>query len=86
MEWQMIWDYHKNQAGQLWNTIDERGRNPEDLPQEWLNPVYPIYRLPRPLNTLRKPSIATVEGKTGNKRKQRVAPERNIIRMPPHSR
>ena len=26
MEWQMIWDYHKRHAGQLWNTIDERGR------------------------------------------------------------
>ena len=25
MEWQMIWDYHKRHAGQLWNTIDERG-------------------------------------------------------------
>ena len=24
MEWQMIWDYHKRHAGQLWNTIDER--------------------------------------------------------------
>jgi hypothetical protein len=22
MEWQMIWDYHKRHAGQLWNTID----------------------------------------------------------------
>jgi len=28
MEWQLIWDYHKRRAGQLWNTIDERGRNP----------------------------------------------------------
>ena len=48
MEWQMIWDYHKRHAGQLWNTIDERGRNPEDLPKQWSNPVYPLYRLPRP--------------------------------------
>ena len=52
MEWQMIWDYHKRHAGQLWNTIDERGRNPEDLPEKWSNPVYPLYRLPRPLNKL----------------------------------
>jgi hypothetical protein len=44
----MIWDYHKRHAGQLWNTIDERGRNPEDLPKKWSNPVYPLYRLPRP--------------------------------------
>jgi hypothetical protein len=62
MEWQMIWDYHKRHAGQLWNTIDERGRNPEDLPEEWSNPVYPLYRLPRPFNKLPTPSNATLEG------------------------
>ena len=27
MEWRMIWDYHNRHAEQLWNTIDERGRN-----------------------------------------------------------
>jgi hypothetical protein len=83
MEWQMIWDYHKNHAGQLWNTIDERGRNPEDLPEKWSNPVYPLYRLPRPLNKQPNRSIAPIEGKTANKRKERVAPERTAIRMPP---
>ena len=66
MEWQMIWDYHKRHAGQLWNTIDERGRNPEDLPKEWSNPVYPLYRLPRPFKTLPKP-IAPMEVKTAMK-------------------
>jgi len=48
MEWQMIWDYHKRHAGQLWNTIDERGMDPKDLPKKWSNPVYPMYRLSRP--------------------------------------
>lgn len=66
MGWQMIWDYHKRHAGQLWNTIDERGRNPEDLPKEWSNPVYPLYRLPRPFKTLPKP-IAPMEVKTAMK-------------------
>ena len=66
MEWQMIWDYHKQHAGQLWNTIDERGRNPEDLPKKWSNPVYPLYRLPRPFNKLPTPSIVPIEGKNGN--------------------
>jgi hypothetical protein len=51
-EWQMIWDYHKRHAGQLWNTIDERGKNREDLPTKWSNPVYPAYRLARPFNKL----------------------------------
>ena len=50
MEWRLIWDYHKRHAGQLWNTIDERGKNPEDLPKQWSNPVYHLYRLPRPFN------------------------------------
>ena len=81
MEWQMIWDYHKRHAGQLWNTIDERGMNPEDLPDEWSNPVYPLYRLPRPFVTLPKPPIAPIDGKTANKRKKRVAPERTVIRI-----
>jgi hypothetical protein len=64
IEWQMIWDYHKRLPGQLWNTIDERGRNPEDLPKQWSNPVYPLYRLPRPFNKLPDRSIASIEGKT----------------------
>jgi hypothetical protein len=80
MEWQMIWDYHKRRAGQLWNTIDERGRNPEDLPEEWSNPVYPLYRLPRPFDKL-EPSIRSVEGKTSNTRKELVARERTVIRI-----
>jgi hypothetical protein len=67
MEWQMIWDYHKRHAGQLWNTIDERGRNPEDLPRKWSNPVYPLYRLPRPFNKLPNRSIAPMEVKTAMK-------------------
>jgi hypothetical protein len=50
MEWQMIWNYHKHHAGQLWNTIDERGKDPNDLPEKWSHPVNPLYRLPRPLN------------------------------------
>jgi hypothetical protein len=81
MEWQMIWDYHKRHAGQLWNTIDERGMNPEDLPPEWSNPVYPLYRLPRPFNKLPEPSITSDEGKTVNKRKELVAQERTIVRI-----
>jgi hypothetical protein len=81
MEWQMIWDYHKRHAGQLWNTIDERGMNPEDLPPEWSNPVYPLYRLPRPFNKLPEPSITSVEGKTVNKRKELVAQEHTIVRI-----
>jgi hypothetical protein len=79
MEWQMIWDYHKRHAGQLWNTIDERGMNPEDLPHEWSNPVYPLYRLPRPFHKLPEHSIAPIEGKTANKRKELVARERTVI-------
>ena len=67
MEWQMIWDYHKRHAGQLWNTIDERGRNPEDLPRKWSNPVYPLYRLPRPFNKLPNRSIAPMKVKTAMK-------------------
>jgi hypothetical protein len=58
VEWQMIRNYHKRHAGQLWNTIDERGMDPKDLPKEWSNPVYPLYRLPRPLNELLDRSIA----------------------------
>jgi hypothetical protein len=81
MEWQMIWDYHKRHAGQLWNTIDERGMDPKDLPPEWSNPVYPLYRLPRPFNTLPKTSTP-IEGKTANKREELVARERTMISLP----
>ena len=61
MEWQMIWDYHKRHAGQLWNTIDERGMDPKDLPRKWSNPVYPMYRLPRPFN---EPMDRPIAGKS----------------------
>ena len=50
MEWQMIWNYHKHHAGQLWNTIDERGKDPKDLSKLWLNPVNPPIRRSRPFN------------------------------------
>jgi hypothetical protein len=59
MEWRLIWDYHKRRAGQLWNTIDERGKNPEDLPKRWSNPVYHLYRLPRPF---KKPPVTPGTG------------------------
>ena len=38
MEWQMIWDYHKRHAGQLWNTIDERGRNSRGFAEQVVKP------------------------------------------------
>jgi hypothetical protein len=83
MEWQMIWNYHKRHAGQLLNTIDERGRNPEDLPKKWSNPVYPLYRLPRPFNKVPTPSNAPIEGEAAMKRVEHDARERTIIRISP---
>jgi hypothetical protein len=79
MEWQMIWDYHKRHAGQLWNTIDERGKNPEHLPEKWSNPVYPLYRLPRPFDKPHTPSIAPIKGEAA----KHDARERTIIRIAP---
>jgi len=81
MEWQMIWDYHKRHAGQLWNTIDERGRNPEDLPNKWSNPVYPLYRLPRPFNKLPNGSMPPNEGRTAMKRMELDGRNRTITRL-----
>ena len=81
MEWQMIWDYHKRHAGQLWNTIDERGRNPEDLPNKWSNPVYPLYRLPRPFNKLPNGSMPPSEGRTATKRMELDGRNRTITRL-----
>jgi len=43
----LIGTFHKNQAGQLWNTIDERFLDPQYLPDEWSNPENPLYRLQR---------------------------------------
>ena len=81
MEWQMIWDYHKRHAGQLWNTIDERSRNPEDLPNKWSNPVYPLYRLPRPFNKLPNGSMPPSEGRTATKRMELDGRNRTITRL-----
>jgi hypothetical protein len=58
IERQMIGNYHKRCAGQLWNTIDERFMDPKYLPKKWSNPVNPLYRLSRPLNELPDRSIA----------------------------
>ena len=49
LEYEMIGKLHKNRAGQLWNTIDERWMHSKFLPAEWSNPIEPMYRLPRPL-------------------------------------
>lgn len=49
VEGELIGQFHKAHAGQLWNTIDERFLDPRFLPENWSNPVNPLYRLPRPL-------------------------------------
>lgn len=49
LEYEMIGKLHKNRAGQLWNTIDERWMHSKFLPAEWSNPIETMYRLPRPL-------------------------------------
>ena len=53
IEQEMIGNYHKRYAGQLWNTIDERFMDRKYLPKKWSNPVNPLYRLSRPLKELR---------------------------------
>ena len=52
IEQEMIGNYHKQYAGQLWNTIDERFMDPKYFPKKWSNPVDPLYRVSRPLKEL----------------------------------
>jgi hypothetical protein len=49
LESRIICEFHKFRSGQLWNTIDERFLDPRFLPDEWDDPEYPLYKLPRPL-------------------------------------
>ena len=51
IEQEMIGNYHKRYAGQLWNTIDERFMDRKYLPKKWSNPGQSAL-----------PSITTVEG------------------------
>jgi hypothetical protein len=51
IEEQMIGEWHKHNPDQLWNTIDERFLDTKYLPEEWNNPVNPLYKLPRPLKS-----------------------------------
>ena len=53
LESRIIGEFHKFRAGQLWNTIDERFLDPRYLPEEWDDPEFPLYRLPRPLGNPR---------------------------------
>src|SRR5215217_1292762 len=53
IERHMIGSLHKNHPGQLWNTIDERFMSPEYLPDDWSNPVDPLYKVRRPLTPVR---------------------------------
>ncbi len=53
LESRIIGEFHKFRAGQLWNTIDERFLDPRYLPDEWDDPEFPLYRLPRPLGNPR---------------------------------
>ena len=54
----MIGNYHKQYAGQLWNTIDERFMDPKYFPKKWSNPVNPLYRVSRPLKELLDRSLS----------------------------
>ena len=58
IEQEMIGNYHKQYAGQLWNTIDERFMDPKYFPKKWSNPVNPLYRVSRPLKELLDPSLS----------------------------
>jgi len=49
LERRTIGTLHKNHPGQLWNTIDERFMSAEYLPDDWSNPVHPLYKVRRPL-------------------------------------
>jgi hypothetical protein len=49
LESRIIREFHKHQAGQLWNTIDERFMDRRFLPDERDDPEHPLYKLPRPL-------------------------------------
>ena len=53
IEHHMIGSFHKNHPGQLWNTIDERFMSPEYLPDDWSNPVHPLYKVHRPLTPIK---------------------------------
>ena len=48
VENELVGQFHKEHTGQLWNTIDERFLDPRFLPEQWSNPVSPLYRLPPP--------------------------------------
>jgi hypothetical protein len=58
IEQEMIGNYHRRYAGQLWNTIDERFMDPKYFPKKWSNPVNPLYRVPRPLKEFLDRSLA----------------------------
>jgi hypothetical protein len=58
IEQEMIGNYHKQYAGQLWNTIDERFMDPKYFPKKWSNPVNPLYRVSRPLKELLDGSLS----------------------------
>ena len=58
IEQEMIGNYHKQYAGQLWNTIDERFMDPKYFPKKWSNPVNPLYRVSRPLKELLDRSLS----------------------------
>jgi hypothetical protein len=58
VEQEMIGNYHKQYAGQLWNTIDERFMDPKYFPKKWSNPVNPLYQVSRPLKELLDRSLS----------------------------
>jgi hypothetical protein len=58
IEQEMIGNYHKQYAGQLWNTIDERFMDPTYFPKKWSNLVNPLYRVSRPLKELLDRSLS----------------------------
>ena len=48
LESRIIGEFHKNRAGQLWNTIDERFMDPRFLPDEWDGAPHAWPALPEP--------------------------------------
>jgi hypothetical protein len=81
LESRIIGEFHKNRAGQLWNTVDERFIDPRFLPDEWDDPEHPLYKLPRPLVRSSRPPARSVEVRAPNatKPKGRMEDQREIL-------
>ena len=81
LEHELIVAFHQFRTDQLWNTIDERIMDRSKLPDDFADPEFPLYKVPRPLE--QNFTLAYAAWRTKKRRRRNLTSLRSPVRNHP---